>query len=133
MKRRSPARERGAALLAVLLLVAVTGAIAASMVESLRLSRGVALNAAARDQGRLFADGVGQLALLTIDDRILESPERTTLAGGWNGATRTIQLPGGGSAEFTVRDGMRVTTIPRTFARGLGASGPALPSRRSVQ
>jgi len=105
VKRRIPERERGAALLAVLLLVAITGAIAASMVESLRLSRGVALNAAARDQGRLFADGAEQLALLTIDDRILQSPERTTLAGGWNNATRTVQLPGGGSADVTVRDG----------------------------
>ena len=105
MRRRRPDRERGAALLAVLLLVAVTGAIAASMVESLRLSRAVAANAAARDQGRLFADGAEQLALLTIDDRILQSPERTTLAGGWHGATRTVQLPGGGTAEATVRDG----------------------------
>ena len=105
MRRRIAERERGAALLAVLLLVAVTGAIAASMVEDLRLSRAVALNAAARDQGRLFADGVEQLALLTIDDRIQQSPERTTLAGGWNGATRIIQLPGGGSADVTVRDG----------------------------
>ena len=105
MKRRIDARERGAALLAVLLLVAVTGAIAAAMVEDLRLSRGVAVNATARDQGRLFADGVEQLALLTIDDRVRQSPERTTLAGGWNGATRTVQLPGGGSADVTVRDG----------------------------
>ncbi len=103
--RRRPERERGAALLAVLLLVAVTGAIAASMVESLRLSRTVAVNATARDQGRLFADGVERLALLTLDDRILRSPERTTLEGGWNGATRTVQLPGGGSADVAVRDG----------------------------
>ncbi len=105
MKQRVSERERGAALLAVLLLVAVTGAIAAAMVEDLRLSRGVALNATARDQGRLFADGVEQLALLTIDDRVRDNPERTTLAGNWNGATRTIQLPGGGSADVTVRDG----------------------------
>jgi general secretion pathway protein K len=105
VKRRIDARERGAALLAVLLLVAVTGAIAAAMVEDLRLSRSVAVNATARDQGRLFADGVEQLALLTIDDRVRQSPERTTLAGGWNGATRTVQLPGGGSADVTVRDG----------------------------
>lgn len=105
MKRRILERERGAALLAVLLLVAVTGAIAAAMVEDLRLSRTVAVNATARDQGRLFADGVEQLALLTIDDRVQQSPERTTLAGGWNGATRTVQLPGGGSAQVTVRDG----------------------------
>jgi general secretion pathway protein K len=105
VRRRVPVRERGAALLAVLLLVAVTGAIAAAMVEGLRLSRTVAFNAAARDQGRLFADGVEQLALLTIDDRILQSPERTTLAGDWNGATRTVQLPGGAVADVTVRDG----------------------------
>ena len=105
MRRRLPERERGAALLAVLLLVAVTGAIAASMVESLRLSRTVALNATARDQGRLFADGVEQLALLTLDDRIQQSPERTTLAGNWNGATRNIALPGGGAAQVSVRDG----------------------------
>lgn len=105
MRRRVPERERGAALLAVLLLVAVTGAIAAAMIEDLRLSRSVAVNATARDQGRLFADGVEQLAVLAIDDRIQQSPERTTLAGGWNGATRTIQLPGGGSADVTVRDG----------------------------
>jgi general secretion pathway protein K len=105
VKRPVSERERGAALLAVLLLVAVTGAIAASMVEGLRLSRTVAVNATARDQGRLFADGVEQLALLTLDDRTQQSPERTTLAGGWNGATRTIQLPGGGAADVTVRDG----------------------------
>ena len=105
MTRRIARRERGAALLAVLLLVAVTGAIAAAMVEDLRLSRSVAVNATARDQGRLFAEGVEQLALLTIDDRVQQNPERTTLAGGWNGATRNVQLPGGGSADITVRDG----------------------------
>ena len=91
MKRRVPERERGAALLAVLLLVVVTGAIAASMVEHLRLSRTVAINATARDQGRLFADGVEQLALLTIDDRIQQieifvQPE----AGGPGRASLTI-------------------------------------------
>jgi general secretion pathway protein K len=104
-------RERGAALLAVLLLVAVTGAITAAMVEDLRLSRGIAVNATSRDQGRLFADGVEQLAMLTIDDRVRDNPERTTLAGGWNGATRTIQLPGGASADVTVRDGSNCFNI----------------------
>ena len=105
MRRRIAERERGAALLAVLLLVAVTGAVAASMIEGLRLSRSIAVNATARDQGRLFADGVEQLALLTIDDQVLRSPQRTTLAGNWNGATRTVRLPGGASADIIVRDG----------------------------
>jgi general secretion pathway protein K len=103
--KRLAQRERGAALLAVLLLVAVTGAIAAAAVEGLRLSRTIAVNATARDQGRLFADGAEQLALLTIDDAIAQSPERTDPAGGWNGATRRVVLPGGGLAEIRVRDG----------------------------
>src|SRR3546814_2133782 len=33
------------------------------------------------------------------------SPERTTLAGGWNGETRRLPMPGGGLAEATIRDG----------------------------
>ena len=105
MKRPIPARERGAALLAVLLLVAVTGAIAAAAMESLRLSRAVAANAAALDQARYHADGVAQLALLTIDDAIARSPGRTTLEGGWSGTVRRIDMPGGAVAEVSVRDG----------------------------
>jgi general secretion pathway protein K len=103
--RRFPARERGAALLAVLLLVAVTGAIAAAAMEKLSLSRAAALNAVATDQGRAYAAGMEQLALLTIDDLIVQEPDRTTLEGGWNGAVRRVPLPGGGTARVRVRDG----------------------------
>lgn len=107
MSRRAiPSRERGAALLAVLILVAVTGAIAAAAMEKLSLSRTAAMNAVALDQARLYAEGVERLAILTIDDMIAEDPERTGLAGGWNGATRRVPLPGGaGAAEIRVRDG----------------------------
>jgi general secretion pathway protein K len=105
MKRAIPHRERGAALLAVLLLVAVTGAIAAAAMESLRLSRAVAANAAALDQARAFADGVEQLTLLALDDQVAGSPERTTPSVGWNGAVRRIPMPGGAIAEARVRDG----------------------------
>jgi general secretion pathway protein K len=105
VKRPVPSRERGAALLAVLLLVAVTGAIAAAAMEGLRLSRALSANAVALDQARAFADGVEQLAILTLDDRIAESPERTTLAGGWNGAVRRMPMPNGAVAEARVRDG----------------------------
>lgn len=120
--KRPPKRERGAALLAVLLLVAVTGAIAAAAVEGLRLSRTIAVNANARDQGRLFADGAAQLALLAIDDRIARSPERTTLEGGWNGATRRVDLPGGGIAQVRVRDGGNCFNV-NSVADGQGATG----------
>jgi general secretion pathway protein K len=92
-------------LLAVLLLVAVTGAIAAAALEGLRLSRAVAANATALDQARAFAAGVEQLALLTLDDQIARSPSRTTLDGGWNGSVRRMPMPGGAIAEARVRDG----------------------------
>jgi general secretion pathway protein K len=105
MRPAPPSRERGAALLAVLLLVAVTGAIAAAAMEGLRLSRQVAANATALGQARAFAGGVEQLALLTLDDHILQNPERMTLADGWNGAVRRVVLPGGAVAEIRARDG----------------------------
>ena len=105
MRRPLPERERGAALLAVLLLVAVTGAIAAAAMEGLRLSRAVSANAAALDQARAFADGVEQLALLIVDDQIARSPGRTTDEGGWNGAVRRMPMPGGAVAEVRIRDG----------------------------
>lgn len=103
--RPIPRRQRGAALLAVLLLVAVTGAIAAVATERLSLSRGVALNSVALDQARAYAAGIEQLALVAIDDLVVQDPERTTLAGGWNGAVRRVPLPGGGIAQMRVRDG----------------------------
>ena len=105
MRRPIPLRERGAALLAVLLLVAVTGAIAAAAMEGLRLSRAVAANATALDQARFYADGAEQLALLGIDDQIGRSPTRTTLEGDWNGAVRQLALPDGATASLRVRDG----------------------------
>ncbi len=49
---RIPVREHGAALLAVLLLVAVTGAIAAAAMEKLSLSRAAAGNPLALDPRR---------------------------------------------------------------------------------
>ena len=104
---RAPIRpgERGAALLAVLLLVAGMGALTAAALEKLRLSTALAVNTAALDQARAYAIGVESLLALRIDDLIAASPERTTLAGGWNGETRQVPLPGGGLALATIRDG----------------------------
>jgi general secretion pathway protein K len=97
--------ERGAALLAVLILVAITGAIAAAAMERLRLSRILSGNVIAIDQARQFALGAEQLGSLVIDDLIAQDRTKTILAGGWNGATRRIPMPGGGMVEARVRDG----------------------------
>lgn len=100
-----PDGERGAALLAVLVLVAIMGAIAAGAFERLRLSIAVATNAAALDQARAYALGVESLLALRVDDMIGADAEVTTLAGDWHGVARRIPLPGGGVADGTVRDG----------------------------
>lgn len=96
--------ERGAALLTVLLLVAITGVIAASAFDRLRLSSSLAANFAATERARGLATGVESLLLLTIDDMLARGGARTTLAGGWNGASRRIPVAGG-VANARVRDG----------------------------
>ncbi len=114
--------EEGAALLAVLLLVAVTGAIAAAAMEKLRLSRSVAINAVALDQARAYAHGVEQIGMLIIDDLRSESPNRTTLAGGWNGGVRRVPLPNGGIAEARLRDGGNCFNV-NSVAQGDAGAG----------
>lgn len=104
-RRIIPARERGAALLTVLLLVAVTGALTAAALEKLRLSTALAANNQALEQARAYASGIESLLALRVDDLIAASPDRTTLAGDWNGQQRTLSLPGGGMAEAVIRDG----------------------------
>jgi general secretion pathway protein K len=115
-----PERERGAALLAVLILVAITGAIAASALERLRLSRLLSTNVIAIDQARQFGVGAEQLGTLIIDDLLTQDRTKTTLVGGWNGATRTIPMPGGGVVEARLRDGgncFNVNSVAQGSAR----------------
>ena len=97
--------ERGAALLAVLLLVAVMGAIAASAFEKLRYSTRLAANNAALDQARAHAIGLETLLAVRVDDLLARDPGMTTLAGGWNGQRRSVELRGAGEADGTIRDG----------------------------
>ena len=105
MKRPVPPSERGAALLAVLVLVVIMAAIAAGAFERLRLSTAMAMNGAALDQARGYALGVEDLLALRIDDLAGEDAYVTTLAGDWNGTPRRIPLPGEGLATGTIRDG----------------------------
>lgn len=105
MKRPVPQGERGAALLAVLILVAITGAIAAASLEKLRLSRMVAGNVVAIDQARQSAIGAEQLAMLIVNDLVVQDRTKTTLTGNWNGGVRRVPMPGGGVVEARLRDG----------------------------
>lgn len=96
--------EEGAALLSVLLLVAVLGAIAAASFDRLRLATNLEANAASLEQARSFALAAEMLAASRIDDLLARDLNRTTNAGDWNGKTNVLPLPVG-VARATVRDG----------------------------
>jgi general secretion pathway protein K len=129
MSLRVPGHERGAALLAVLLLVAIMGAIAAGAFEKLRLSTALAMNGASLDQARAYAVGIEDLLALRVDDLIAESPEMTTLEGGWNRQVRHIDLPGQGEADGAISDGGNCFNLNSLAESGNAA--PALIARQS--
>lgn len=100
----APQRERGAALLSVLLLVAIVGAIAAGVIERLRLATALAGNTASLEQARSYAIGMESLLSLRIDDLLARDPDVLTLDGGWNGRSQRLDVAGG-RVDAVVRDG----------------------------
>ncbi len=101
MNARNP-EERGAALLAVLLLVAVMAVIAATALDRLMLATRIAGSAATVDQGRAYALAAEQIALRRVATLVSRDPARLTLDGGWLGRDFTLPLPGGeGTARLT--------------------------------
>lgn len=104
MTRAIAPRETGAALLMVLIVVGVIGAVAAVTFDQLRLATMLATNSGSLEQARSFALAAETLATGRIDALVAASPTRTTLAGGWQGRPTTVPLPAG-SARLVVRDG----------------------------
>jgi len=98
-------REKGAALITVLVLVAVIGAVAASALERLRFATALAANASAVGQARAYADGVEMLVTLQIDDLLGRDTGSAPLEMEPSGQTRTITLPEGGTVTARIRDG----------------------------
>ena len=97
-------RERGAALLTVLLLVAVIAVIAAGALERLRVSTRLAGNAAALDQARGLAFAAETLATTRITALLSRSPDRVALVGGWSNRPYALPVPGG-VATARITDG----------------------------
>lgn len=96
--------ERGAALLTVLILVGILGALAVVVFDRLRLATMLATNTAGIEEARSFSAIAETLVAMRINDLVSASPTRTTLAGGWQGRTTNLPLPAG-NAEIRVRDG----------------------------
>jgi len=88
-------RERGAALLSVLLLVAVMAVIAALMLDRLNLATRLAANGQAMTQARLYATSAETLAMARIKALVETSQERTVDRSGLLGRDVPLPLPRG--------------------------------------
>lgn len=98
-----PARERGAALLTVLLLVAVMAVVSATAVERLTLATRLAGSAAAIEQARLFTLAGEALALRRIETLVNQGDGSAARSPEWQGKAFALPLPGG-AAELTLAD-----------------------------
>lgn len=110
-------QERGAALLTVLLLVAVMATVSATALDRLSLATRLSGNAAEAEQARRWLTMAEQLAAVRIEDMLASSPERTTLAGGWQNAPRTIELPDGARITARIMDGANCFNLNSLAAR----------------
>lgn len=88
-------RERGAALLSVLLLVAVMAVIAALMLDRLNLATRLAANGQAMTQARLYATSAETLAMARIKSSVETSQDRTVDRSGLLGRDFPLPLPRG--------------------------------------
>lgn len=88
-------KERGAALLSVLLLVAVMAVIAAIMLDRLNLATRLAGNGQAMTQARLYATSAETLAMARIKAMVDQSQERTVDRTGLLGREVPLPLPRG--------------------------------------
>jgi len=94
-ERSIPARERGAALLTVLLLVAILSVVTAVALERLTIASRMTRNIVSADQGRAYLLSAERLATIRITDLVAARPDRTTLEGGWLGQDQLLGVPGG--------------------------------------
>ncbi len=119
-------REKGAALLTVLMLVAVIAVMAGGALEKLRLSTRLASNAAAGEQARAYAVAAEAMAAVRVGTLLERSPKRITLAGGWSDQPFGLPLPGGGLATARVTDGgncFNLNGLVTQVAPGIYSSG----------
>ncbi|MGY0635041.1 type II secretion system minor pseudopilin GspK [Luteimonas sp. A478] len=91
----SQRRQRGLALLTVLLLVAVMAVLVMAMLDDIRFGLRRAGNAQAVAQAQWHALGAEALAMAQIERLALRDPGITTLEGGWNGRAFLFPLEDG--------------------------------------
>lgn len=97
-------RERGAALLTVLLLVAVIAILAAHGIDRLAGATKLASNARELSQAKAYLIAAEAIGIRSAEQIVSASPGRTVNIGGWNGRERTFPVPGG-IVTATLADG----------------------------
>ena len=96
-------KERGAALLSILLLVAVLAVIAATTLDRVALSTKLASNGAALAQARAYSYAAESIAAARLEDLLSRDAAQTTLEGGWLGRAQQLPIPVG-TATANIRD-----------------------------
>lgn len=101
----TPERERGVALLTVLLLVAVMSVIAVAVLDDVRFGLRRAANARSVGQAQWYGLGAEELARVRVVRLSRATAGRTTLEGNWNG--RPFRFPiEHGAIEARISDGV---------------------------
>ncbi len=88
-------KERGAALLTVLLLVAVIAILAAHGIDRLAGATKLASNARELSQAKAYLIAAEAIGIRTAERIASASPGRTIDVGGWNGREQKFPVPGG--------------------------------------
>ena len=97
-------QERGVALLTVLILVAIVGAIAASLLERTKLSTRSTINLTALSQARTYGFAAEAIAKSRIAQLVGVNAAKTTLQGDWLNRERPFPIDGG-VASIRLGDG----------------------------
>lgn len=99
-----PSKERGAALLTVLLLVAVLAVLAAHSIDRLAGATKLAANSRELSQAKSYLIAAESIGMQSAEQLVAASPGRTTNLGDWNGREQIFPVPGG-LIRATLRDG----------------------------
>lgn len=124
---RKPVRaEEGMALLTVLMLVGVMGALTAATLEVMSRSVAVTANSRAGMQAHQYARGAALIAASRLEALLDQADGRLTLAGGWADTPFTVPTAGG-SITVTLSDASHCFNVNALAPGAAGRPGVINP------
>ncbi len=120
-------QETGVALLTVLILVAIIGALAASLLERTSLSTRSTINLTALSQARAYGLAAEEVAKSRLSTLMPSDSAKTTLDGNWSG--RDLPFPiDGGTASIRLGDGGNCFNLNSLVKANVGQGLTANPT-----